>query len=375
MTTRTSPTDSGQTDSGQAASAPTHIPAPGWKDILMRVKAEIARDHISVVSAGIAFYTLLSIFPAIVAMISIAGLVFDPAEIASQAAAVADMLPEEAAAILQDQIAKVSGGDQTGTGLVALFGIVIALYGAMKGVMTLMEGLNIAYDEDETRGTVRLYLTAIALTLGLILGLIAGMALVILLPSLAAFGWLPPAAGTAIEWLKWPVLAVLTMLGLGAVYRFGPSRANPRWAWVSVGAVSATVLWILGTMAFSVYAQNFGSYTETYGTLGGVIILLTWMWLSAFVVLAGAELNAETEQQTARDTTTGTPEPMGRRDAVKADTPPSGKSPERTDRRDDQSDPDPDRAGGRPLSAGAEVSLALVLLGSAAMKAVRKPGA
>ncbi|TGN44467.1 YihY/virulence factor BrkB family protein [Paracoccus liaowanqingii] len=360
------------TDSGQAASAPTHIPASGWKDILMRVKAEIARDHISVVSAGIAFYTLLAIFPAIVAMISIAGLVFDPAEIASQAAAVADMLPAEAATILQDQIAKVSGGDETGTGLVALFGIVIALYGAMKGVMTLMEGLNIAYDEDETRGTVRLYLTAIALTLGLILGLIAGMALVILLPSLAAFGWLPPAVGTAIGWLKWPVLAVLTMLGLGAVYRFGPSRANPRWAWVSVGAVSATALWILGTMAFSVYAQNFGSYTETYGTLGGVIILLTWMWLSAFVVLAGAELNAETEQQTAQDTTTGAPEPMGQRDAVKADTPPSGKGPKGTDRRDDPSDRDAD---GRPLSAGAEVSLALVLLGSAAMKAVRKPGA
>ena len=373
MTSSTSHTDGGQTDSGEAAAAPTHIPASGWKEILLRVKDEIAKDHISVVSAGIAFYTLLSIFPAIVAMISIAGLVFDPAEIASQAASVADMLPEEAAAILQDQIVKVSGGDQTGTGLVALFGIVIALYGAMKGVMTLMEGLNIAYDEEETRGTIRLYLTAIALTLCLMLGLIAGMALVILLPSLAAFGWLPPEVGTVIEWLKWPVLAVLTMLGLAMIYRVGPSRANPRWAWVSVGAVSATVLWILGTMAFSVYARNFGSYTETYGTLGGVIILLTWMWLSAFVVLAGAELNAETEQQTAHDTTTGAPEPMGQREAVKADTPPSGAGPQTGGRRDAPAPAAADQPEGRPLSAGAEVSLALVLLGSAAMKAIRQP--
>lgn len=373
MTTRTSPPDSGHSDNGQAAPAPTHIPASGWKEILLRVKNEIVKDHISVVSAGIAFYTLLSIFPAIVAMISIAGLVFDPAEIASQAAAVADMLPEEAAAILQDQIVKVSGGDQTGTGLVALFGIVIALYGAMKGVMTLMEGLNIAYDEEETRGTIRLYLTAIALTLCLMLGLIAGMALVILLPSLAAFGWLPPEVGTVIEWLKWPVLAVLTMLGLAMIYRVGPSRANPRWAWVSVGAVSATVLWILGTMAFSVYARNFGSYTETYGTLGGVIILLTWMWLSAFVVLAGAELNAETEQQTAHDTTTGAPEPMGRREAVKADTPPSGAGAHTGGRQDAPAPSGADQSEGRPLSAGAEVSLALVLLGSAAMKAIRQP--
>ncbi|WP_410216609.1 YihY/virulence factor BrkB family protein [Paracoccus sp. (in: a-proteobacteria)] len=363
---------------GDDASAPTQIPGHGWKDILWRVKDEIAKDHISVVSAGVAFYALLSIFPAIAALISIAGLVLDPADIASQLEAVVAMLPEEAAGILQEQVAKVTGGDQAGTGLVALFGIAIALYGAMKGVLTLMEGLNIAYDEEETRGTIKLYLTALLITLGLILGLIAGLGLVILLPSLAAFGHFPPALETAVDWLKWPLMAILTMLGLAVLYRFGPSRANPQWRWVSVGAIAATILWVLGTVAFSIYARNFGSYTETYGALGGVIILLTWMWLSAYVVLGGAELNAEIEQQTAHDTTTGAPLPMGQRQAVKADTPPSSPGQRGFSSKGERAGTTGSKAArkhghAQPASASADLSMAALLIGSAAMKAFGKP--
>lgn len=295
-----------------------------WKQILVRVKTEIASDHISVVSAGIAFYALLSVFPALAALISIAGLVLDPADIASQLDTVMALIPESAGAVLQEQVLKVTSGDETATGLVAAFGLAIAIYGAMKGVMTLMEGLNIAYDEEEGRGFIKLYLSALLITVCAILGLAVAIALLIVLPSVIAFLPLSPTLETAAEWLKWPLMAVLTMIGLAAIYRFGPSRADPKWRWVSVGAVAATVLWILGTAAFSLYVQNFDDYTETYGTLGGVIMLLTWMWLSAFIVLAGAELNAEIEQQTSEDTTTGAPEPMGQRDAVKADTPPPG---------------------------------------------------
>ena len=298
-----------------------------WKQILVRVKTEIASDHISVVSAGIAFYALLSVFPALAALISIAGLVLDPADIASQLDTVMALIPESAGAVLQEQVLKVTSGDETATGLVAAFGLAIAIYGAMKGVMTLMEGLNIAYDEEEGRGFIKLYLSALLITVCAILGLAVAIALLIVLPSVIAFLPLSSTLETAAEWLKWPLMAVLTMIGLAAIYRFGPSRADPKWRWVSVGAVAATVLWILGTAAFSLYVQNFDDYTETYGTLGGVIMLLTWMWLSAFIVLAGAELNAEIEQQTSEDTTTGAPEPMGQRDAVKADTPPPG--PER----------------------------------------------
>ncbi len=358
---------------GDDAQTPGQVSSTGWKQILWRVKDEITTDHISVVAAGIAFYGLLSVFPAIAALISIAGLVMDPADIAAQLQTVVSMLPESAAGILQEQVDKVAGGDQTGTGIVAFIGVAIALYGAMKGVLTLIEGLNIAYDEQEQRGTIRLYLTAFLITLCLILGLIVGLGLVVLLPSLAALGHLPEPLATAVGWLKWPVMAVLVMLALAVIYRFGPSRAEPKWRWVSVGAVAASVLWILGTVAFSIYVRNFGSYTETYGALGGVIILLTWMWLSAFVVLAGAELNAETEQQTPRDTTTGAPRPMGTRDAVKADTPP-GSRPSRGGETGKTRQPRHTGHGGKgATTARADLSMSMLLLGSAILKSVRKP--
>lgn len=375
----------GDRTAGSSADAdtPRGIPSGGWKQILWRVKDEIAKDHISVVAAGIAFYALLSIFPAIAALVSIAGLILDPADIAGQLESAAAVLPAEAAGIVQDQVVKVTTGDQTGTGLVALFGIAVALYGAMKGVLTLMEGLNIAYDEEETRGMVKLYLTALAITLASILGTAAGIGLMILLPSLIGMFGLPPVLETVVGLLRWPVMAVLVMLALAALYRFGPSRAEPKWRWVSVGAVAATALWMIGTAAFTIYVQNFGSYTETYGTLGGVIVLLTWMWLSSFVILAGAELNAEIEQQTARDTTTGAPEPMGQRQAVKADTPPPAGGETADAGRAGSRRQDQDRAGSRrggpgraPVAAQsptADLSMAMLLLGSAALKVLR-PG-
>lgn len=357
---------------GRSAETPARIPAAGWKQILWRVKDEITRDHISVVSAGVAFYALLSIFPAIAALVSIAGLVLDPADIQGQLETVVGMLPEEAAGILQDQVAKVTGGSQTGTGLVALFGVAVALYGAMKGVLTLIEGLNIAYDEEETRGTIRLYLTALAITICAILGTAAGLGLMVLLPSLVAWGNLPPVLETVMNVLRWPLMAALAMLGLAALYRFGPSRAEPKWRWISVGAVVATTLWIAGTLAFSIYVRNFGSYTETYGTLGGVIVLLTWLWLSAFVILGGAELNAETEQQTERDTTSGAPLPMGRRDAVKADTPPPGGSGRFGQGQTRQSRGQRGRHGSAPTSPTSDLSLAMLLIGNATWKLLRR---
>lgn len=361
--------------SSPGTSTPARFTLSEWKEILLRVKSEIATDHISVVSAGIAFYTLLSVFPAIAALISIAGLVLDPADIASQLETAVAMLPESAGAILQEQVVKVTQGDETGTGLVALFGIAIALYGAMKGVLTLMEGLNIAYDEEETRGLVKQYLTAFVITLCAIVSLAAGIAVLIVLPAVIAFMSFPPVVETVANWLRWPLMGVLTMLALAGMYRFGPSRADPKWRWVSVGAIAATLLWVLGTGAFSLYVQNFDDYTETYGALGGVIILLTWMWLSAFIVLSGAELNAEIEQQTSEDTTTGAPEPMGERDAVKADTPPPGKSeqPLRNKRSGDRDINTANASSGTsPTSPGADLTLALILAGNGVWKLIRR---
>jgi membrane protein len=305
---------------GQAANRPSEFPARGWKDILGRVRTEISADHISVVSAGVAFFGLLAIFPAVGALISVAGYVLNPADIAAQMEQVAAMLPQNAAEIIRDQVLKVTGGSEAATGFAAITGLAIALYGASKGMMTLMEGMNIAYNETETRGFVALYLTGFALTLFLILGFLIAFGAMIVLPAVVDFLNLPDGIASVIRWAKWPILAVLTIFGLAVVYRFGPSRAQPKWRWVSPGSIIATVLWLIGTLAFSIYARNFGSYNETYGTLGGVIILLTWLWLSSFIILLGAELNSEMEHQTGQDTTTGAPVPMGERGAVMADT-------------------------------------------------------
>ncbi|WP_088623126.1 YihY/virulence factor BrkB family protein [Oceanicola sp. 22II-s10i] len=315
-------TQTNSADRGTAAVHPAGIPARGWKEILWRVKAEIAADHVSVVSAGVAFFGLLATFPAIGALISIAGFFLDPVQVAGQIDALVALLPANAASIIQDQVVKVTGGDEAATGLAALLGIALALYGAMKGVMTLMEGMNIAYEEDETRGFVRLYATAFGLTLLLIAGVIGAILVMMVLPFVVDYLGVGEPLNSVLKVMQWPILAVLAVLGISAIYRIGPSRDRAKWRWISPGAVLATVLWLAGTLGFSAYAQNFSDYNETYGTIGGVIALLTWMWLSAFILLLGAELNAEMERQTVQDTTRGPEMPMGERGARMADVHP-----------------------------------------------------
>lgn len=312
-------------DRGRKADRPSEIPAKGWRDIALRVKDELTADHVSVVSAGVAFFGLLAIFPAIGALMSIAGLVMDPATIEAQLETLIGILPENAASILQQQARSVASNSGTGLGLAAFAGIVLSLYSASKGMRTLMEGMNIGYDEVEDRSFVKNYAVSFGLTLFLIVGLLIALAFTVVVPAFLGNLGLPDLVVTLVEWGRWPLLAVLTMLGLGVLYRYGPSREDPEWRWVSWGSVVATILWIIGSVAFSIYVRNFGSYGESYGTLGGVIILLTWLWLSAYIVLLGAEINSEMEHQTRHDTTTGRDEPQGERGAVKADD--LGRSP------------------------------------------------
>lgn len=310
---------------GRRARTPKQIPAKGWRDIAVRVKDELTRDHVSIVSAGVAFFGLLALFPAIGALISIAGLVMDPTAIEEQLASAVAVLPENAASILQEQARSVASNSGTGLGLAVIAGLLVSLYGASKGMLTLMEGMNIAYDEEESRGFVKQYAVAFVLTLFLILGLLIALAFTVVVPALLGNLGLPGAVVTLIEWGRWPLLAVFTVLGLAVLYRFAPSRERPEWRWVSWGSVIATILWIVGSIGFSIYVRNFGSYSESYGALGGVIILLTWLWLSAYIVLLGAEINSEMEHQTEKDTTTGNRRPLGERGASKADD--VGKSP------------------------------------------------
>ena len=309
-----------ETGRGRGAERPREIPKPGWRDILIRTWNEMSRDHVSMVAAGVAFYGLLALFPAIAAIVSIWGLMFDPAAIEGQIEQVSSALPEDAAAIVEEQAKSVAEGAGGSAGVAAIAGLLLTLYSATKGVKSLIEGLNIIYDEEEKRGFVRINLVAFGLTLALVVMMLAVLGLIVVLPVLLGGLGLGGTAQTLIGLLRWPLLALVAVIGLAVLYRFAPSRDAPRWRWITWGAVIATVLWVVGSIAFSIYVRNFGSYNETYGSIGAAIVLLMWFWLSAFIVLMGAELNSEIEHQVLVDTTTGPSRAMGERGAVKADT-------------------------------------------------------
>ena len=308
----------GPAERGRRADHPAQIPTSGWRDILLRAWKELSDDHVSLIAAAVAFYGLLALFPAIGALISIWALALDPLRIEQQIGTLSGVLPPDAAAIVKEQAHKVAA-DVGGLSLGAALGIVLALYGAAKGMKALIEGLNIIYDEQEERGFIRLNLVALTLMLVVILAMIVAIGAIVIVPLLLNTIGLGPIAETLLGLLRWPILFGVALIVLAIIYRYGPSRAPARWRWVSWGAAVATAIWTLGSVAFSLYVQNFGSYNETYGSLGAVVILLMWFWLSAFIVLLGAELNSEMEHQTERDSTTGPPQPLGRRGAYVAD--------------------------------------------------------
>ena len=305
---------------GRQADSPQEIPKQGWRDILLRTWDQMGQDHVSIVAAGVGFYGLLAIFPAITAIISIWGLMFDPAAITDQIDQVSGVLPQQARDVIKDQAASIAEGAGTGASLAAIGGILLALYSSTKGVKSLIEGLNIIYDEDEKRGFVKLNLIALALTLALVLMMICTLGLLVVYPAVIGVFGFSSIIQTLVTYLRFPLLAVVAIVGLMILYRYAPSRDRPKWRWVNWGAIIATLIWIVGSIGFSIYMRYFGNYNETYGTLGAAIVLLTWFWLSAFIVLMGAELNSEIEHQTARDSTTGERQPMGRRGAHAADT-------------------------------------------------------
>ena len=304
---------------GRDADTPLEIPAKGWKDILLRVKDEIAEDHVGLIAAGVAFYGLLALFPAITALLAIGGLVVAPAEIVAAMDQMRGLVPDEVMEIIVGQATAVAGSREGGLGLAALVGILVALWSASKGMASLMEGMNVAYDEEETRGFFTLNAVKLGLTVFLIFGLIVAIISILGVPIVVNVLGANPALEALGTALVWALLFGMTIFGLAVIYRYGPSRDKPEFAWISVGSVAACVIWLIGSAGFAFYVGNFGSYQESFGALAGVVVLLMWFWISAYIVLLGAELNAEMEAQTARDTTVGPDEPMGQRGATKAD--------------------------------------------------------
>ena len=303
---------------GRAADSPSEIPARGWKDVAARVWKETKDDNVGLIGAGVAFYTILALFPALVAMISLYGLLVDgPDEAARQTNEMLDFIPEASREVITTQLKDITSNAKTGLGIGLVVSVGAALWSASGGMRALMKGLNVAYDEKETRKFVKLRLVSLALTLGAVVFAVLSLAGVIGVP--AAFDASEPI-GMALAWLRWPLLAAVMVGGLAVIYRYGPDRDKPEWSWVSWGAGIAMVLWLAMTAAFSFYVSSFGKFNETYGTLAGVVVLMLWLSLSAFVVLLGAEINAELERQTAKDTTDGPDRPIGQRDAYAADT-------------------------------------------------------
>ena len=305
---------------GRAADTPREIPAAGWRDVLWRVKDAMSKDNLSLVAAGVAFYALLAIFPAIAALVSIYGLLADPQTVEQQLAATSQVLPEDARSIIEEQLTRVTAGASAALSLGAIVSLLLALWSANKGTQSLITALNIVYHEEEKRSFVWLTLISLGLTLGIILFLIIGLAAIAVMPALFGNLGLPEDIRRLASWLRWPILGIGFVIALSVFYRLAPSRDEARWRWVSWGAVLATVLWLIGSALFSWYVANFGSYNETYGSIGAVVVLMVWFWLSALIVLLGAELNAEMEHQTERDTTRGPERPMGERGAYVADT-------------------------------------------------------
>ena len=305
---------------GREAATPTAIGKTGLLDVGARVWERLGTLHIGLLAAGVAFYGLLSLFPTITAGIAIVGLVFDPASLVDQAQWLLSLLPPSAADLIEGQISEVAGAEEGALGLAALVSLVIALWSSSNAMGSLVQGLNVIYDERDTRSFVRSRLLIIGLTIAMILGLAFMVVVVAAIPAILAIMGAGDFAKETALILRWPLMFAVGAAGIAALYRYGPDRRHARWRWLTPGAVIGCALWVAGTLAFSMYVQSFGNYNETFGALAGVIVLLTWLWLSAFVILVGAQVDAELEAQTARDSTVGEERPMGERGAVKADT-------------------------------------------------------
>lgn len=272
-------------------------PPAGWLRTWLRVFRELAEDNLTVVAAGVAFYFLLSVVPLLAAMISIYGLVADPALVQETVLSTASVLPAESRAVLESQLMRISAGSDDSLSLGAMTGIGLSLWSAAYGTNALMVGLNVAYDGRETRNVVVRYLVSFALLAVGMVPAMVGITVLAVLPVMLAGIGIEGVSTIYDELVRWPLLALAFGLYLLVLYRWGPSRPRGRTAWVGPGAVLATAMWIAVSFGFTNYVSTFDTYTETYGSLAGVIVTLMWLWLTALVILVGAELNAELERQ------------------------------------------------------------------------------
>ncbi|MBO6602666.1 MAG: YihY/virulence factor BrkB family protein [Roseicyclus sp.] len=292
---------------------------PVWWAVSKRVFAQIDRKNLGLISAGVAFYGILAIFPAITAVIAIWGLIGDPRAIMPQLEAFRAILPEDVFTLLGDQISALASASTDSLGLATILSILLALWSTRAGVAALMRGMNAVYDERNRRGLAH-YASAFGLTVALILVALISIASVVVTPFVLAILPLGTLAALALEVVRWLVAIGVLLAGTGLVYRYGPNRRGARLPWITPGAVLAVTIWAAASAGFSLYLSNFGNYNEVYGSIGAVIALLIWLFISGFLLLLGAAFNAELERHTKMDSTVGPDRPIGERGAVVADT-------------------------------------------------------
>ena len=305
---------------GRHAATPTEIPRAGWWAIAKRTAQKFGENELMSEAASVTFYALLSLVPAITATVSLYGLAADPSTIAKQLDSLSGLVPSGGMEIIGEQVRRLTQTPSSGLGFGLVIGLATALWSANAASKAMFSALNDVYGERERRGFVKLTATSFAFTLGGIATMILGLVLVVALPAVFKALGLESAFAIAVSILRIPVMAAVIVGALALLYRYGPDRQPAKWRWVTWGGVFGGVAWIALSVGFSWYVTSFGSYNKTYGSLGAIIGFMTWIWLSTTVLLLGAQLNAEMETQTAADTTTGAPRPVGRRGAMAADT-------------------------------------------------------
>ncbi|GEP04129.1 YihY/virulence factor BrkB family protein [Methylobacterium oxalidis] len=308
-----------QPERGRKARNPTEITGAGWKDIAVRVYLEFNKDRVLSVAAGVTFYSLLSLFPAVAALVTCYGLFADVGVINQHLASLQGVLPSGAVEIIGDQVKRIASKGGGALGVTFFTSLLISLWSANAAMKAMFDALNVVYEEEEKRSFLMLNLRSLTFTAGALLFIIFALTSIVVLPVVFAFIGISDSAWF-IALLRWPALLVVLLAGLSVLYRYGPSRERARWRWVGTGSLVACILWLVASLLFSWYVANFGNYNETYGSLGAVIGFMTWIWISATIVLLGGEINAEMEHQTVRDTTTGPELPLGAREARMADS-------------------------------------------------------
>jgi membrane protein len=331
---------------GRDATRPLFIPLKGWWQVAQRVWTESGQDNLSVVAAGCAFYALFAVFPALSALVAIYGLTADPATVEQQFGMLKSVLPPQAFDIVIEQIRRVAESSGHSLGWSLVFSLGLAIWSVGNLVQALFAALNLAYEEPERRSVLRFYLSAFGLAL---LGIVSSVLILVgfvYVPLLFAYAGFSAQFESLVRLARWPLLALLVLLALALLYRYGPCRRAAKWRWVTVGSLFATVVWLIASAGFSYYVTHFANYDRIYGSLGAVIVLLFWLYLSFYIVLLGAEINAQLELQTARDTTEGDERPIGKRGAFVADHVAGGSVATRRPRSAVAADPGKAKPGG-----------------------------